>query len=64
VIGCHELSSRPSHYRRLLFPFISGRRKALGMSSGTGLTAERGYALFQAPNRQRQKVREFDTDLI
>ena len=28
------------------------------------LTAVRGYALFQAPNRQRLKVREFDTDLI
>jgi hypothetical protein len=37
---------------------------SLGMSSGTGLTPERGYALSQEPNRQRLKVREFDTDLI
>jgi hypothetical protein len=34
------------------------------LSSGTGLTPERGYALFQAPNRRRLKVREFDTDVI
>jgi hypothetical protein len=50
--------------RRLLFPWISGRSTALGMSWGAGLTPERGYALFQAPNRERLKVREFDTDLI
>jgi hypothetical protein len=46
------------------FPWISGRSTALGMSSGTGLTPERGDALFQAPNRQRLNVREVDMDLI